>query len=115
MSIIGPRPQTQRCFDAFPARSQEEIVRVRPGLSGIGSIIFRDEEELKMQVMSRSAFTSRSSCLTRARSKSGTWHIETVDVSRLHCPDRMGRAVPGWPREYLLTSRYHRTSFGGSI
>ena len=46
MSIIGPRPQTQRCFDAFPARSQTEIVKVRPGLSGIGSIVFRDEEEL---------------------------------------------------------------------
>lgn len=46
MSIIGPRPQTQRCFDAFPAASQAEILKVRPGLSGIGSIIFRGEEEL---------------------------------------------------------------------
>jgi lipopolysaccharide/colanic/teichoic acid biosynthesis glycosyltransferase len=46
MSIIGPRPQTQRCFDAFPATSQVEIIKVRPGLSGVGSIIFRDEEEL---------------------------------------------------------------------
>ncbi|HET9031776.1 MAG TPA: sugar transferase [Dokdonella sp.] len=46
MSIIGPRPQTQRCFDAFPQASQAEIIKVRPGLSGIGSIIFRDEEEL---------------------------------------------------------------------
>lgn len=46
MSIIGPRPQTQRCFDAFPPVSQAEIIKVRPGLSGIGSIVFRDEEEL---------------------------------------------------------------------
>jgi lipopolysaccharide/colanic/teichoic acid biosynthesis glycosyltransferase len=46
MSVIGPRPQTRRCFDAFPAASQAEIVKVRPGLSGIGSIVFRDEEEL---------------------------------------------------------------------
>jgi lipopolysaccharide/colanic/teichoic acid biosynthesis glycosyltransferase len=46
MSIIGPRPQTRRCFDAVPRRSQDEIVKVRPGLSGIGSIVFRDEEEL---------------------------------------------------------------------
>ena len=44
MSVIGPRPQTQRCFDAFPLSSQNEIIKVRPGLSGIGSIIFRDEE-----------------------------------------------------------------------
>ncbi|GHD05600.1 sugar transferase [Tianweitania populi] len=46
MSIIGPRPQTQRCFDAFPKRSQDVIVAVRPGLSGIGSIVFRGEEEM---------------------------------------------------------------------
>lgn len=46
MSVIGPRPQTQRCFDAFPARSQAEITQVRPGLSGIGSVVFRGEEEM---------------------------------------------------------------------
>jgi lipopolysaccharide/colanic/teichoic acid biosynthesis glycosyltransferase len=46
MAMIGPRPQTQRCFDAFPARSQAEIIKVRPGLSGIGSVVFRDEEEM---------------------------------------------------------------------
>ena len=46
MSFIGPRPQTQRCFEAFPATSQKEIIKVLPGLSGIGSIIFRDEEEM---------------------------------------------------------------------
>lgn len=46
MSVVGPRPQTQRCFDAFPPAAQEQIVKVRPGLTGIGSIIFRNEEEL---------------------------------------------------------------------
>lgn len=46
MSLIGPRPQTQRCFDAFPAVSRQAIIRVRPGLSGIGSIVFRAEDEM---------------------------------------------------------------------
>lgn len=46
MSVIGPRPQTQRCFDAFPKQSQQEILKVRPGLSGIGSIVFRNEDEM---------------------------------------------------------------------
>jgi len=46
MSIVGPRPQTQRCFDAFPLKSQEIIIQMQPGLSGIGSIIFRDEENI---------------------------------------------------------------------
>lgn len=46
MSVIGPRPQTQRCFDAFPERSQREIVKVRPGLSGVGSVAFRAEDQM---------------------------------------------------------------------
>ena len=46
MSLIGPRPQTQRCFDAFPPEAQADIVKVRPGLSGVGSIVFRGEEEM---------------------------------------------------------------------
>ena len=46
MSVIGPRPQTQRCFDAFPEQSRREIVKVRPGLSGIGSVVFRNEEDM---------------------------------------------------------------------
>jgi lipopolysaccharide/colanic/teichoic acid biosynthesis glycosyltransferase len=46
MSVIGPRPQTHRCFDAFPAQAQADIVKVPPGLSGIGSIVFRGEEHL---------------------------------------------------------------------
>ena len=39
MSIIGPRPQTQRCFDAFPKSSQEKIANVRPGLSGVTPLL----------------------------------------------------------------------------
>jgi len=50
MSVIGPRPQTRRCFDAFPEAAQREIVQVRPGLSGVGSIVFRGEEELYADV-----------------------------------------------------------------
>jgi len=46
MSIVGPRPQTRRCFDAFPERSRAAIMQVRPGLSGLGSIAFRGEEDM---------------------------------------------------------------------
>lgn len=46
MSFIGPRPQTQRCFAAYPESSQKIIIQVRPGLSGVGSIFFRNEEDM---------------------------------------------------------------------
>ena len=46
MSVVGPRPQTPRCFKVFPAESQNIITQVRPGLSGLGSVVFRDEENI---------------------------------------------------------------------
>jgi lipopolysaccharide/colanic/teichoic acid biosynthesis glycosyltransferase len=46
MSLVGPRPQAPRCFDVFPVEAQNIIVQVKPGLSGIGSIVFRGEEDI---------------------------------------------------------------------
>ena len=46
MSIIGPRPLTAQTFSFYPSATQNIIRQVRPGLSGVGSIIFRGEEEL---------------------------------------------------------------------
>lgn len=46
MSIIGPRPQAGPHFEVFPTHVKKELIKVRPGLSGIGSIIFRDEETI---------------------------------------------------------------------
>lgn len=45
MSIIGPRPLTADNFDAYDEKVKHKIMSVQPGLSGIGSIVFRDEEK----------------------------------------------------------------------
>ena len=45
MSIVGPRPQMQVDFDKFPIDTRNEIYKSKPGITGIGSIIFRDEEK----------------------------------------------------------------------
>lgn len=46
MSIIGPRPLTQQTFSSYYDTTQAIIKQVRPGLSGVGSIIFRGEEDI---------------------------------------------------------------------
>lgn len=43
MSIIGPRPLVKSQFELYPDAVKAELIKVRPGLSGIGSIVFRDE------------------------------------------------------------------------
>jgi lipopolysaccharide/colanic/teichoic acid biosynthesis glycosyltransferase len=46
MSVVGPRPMVPNTYANYPAEAQEILNTVRPGLTGIGSIIFRDEERL---------------------------------------------------------------------
>tara|TARA_B110000027_G_scaffold67539_1_gene72211 strand:- start:191 stop:847 length:657 start_codon:yes stop_codon:yes gene_type:complete len=46
LSIVGPRPQMQVDFEKYSDDVQKKIYNDRPGLTGIGSIIFRDEESL---------------------------------------------------------------------
>lgn len=44
MSIIGPRPMVQRGYDAYSDEAKRCYNAMTPGLSGIGSVVFRDEE-----------------------------------------------------------------------
>ena len=46
MSVVGPRPVMRVSFEAYPNEVQKVIYNVKPGLTGIGSIIFRYEETL---------------------------------------------------------------------
>ncbi len=44
MSIVGPRPLTSQTFFLYDLKIQKTIKKVKPGLSGIGSVVFRNEE-----------------------------------------------------------------------
>ncbi len=44
MSIVGPRPMVLNIYTHYPEEVREKLNTVRPGLTGIGSIVFRDEE-----------------------------------------------------------------------
>lgn len=46
ISLVGPRPLIRRTFELYKEDDQNIICSVKPGLTGIGSIVFRNEEEL---------------------------------------------------------------------
>ena len=46
ISIVGPRPLVEETFNAYSNKLRSQIYDVKPGLTGIGSIIFRDEESI---------------------------------------------------------------------
>lgn len=46
MTLVGPRPFVDETFSAYPPHVQERVYDCRPGLTGVGSIVYRDEEEI---------------------------------------------------------------------
>ncbi|MCB0704411.1 MAG: sugar transferase [Saprospiraceae bacterium] len=49
MSLVGPRPLVPKDFEHYAPEIKRVIYKSKPGLSGIGSTIFRDEQEFVSQ------------------------------------------------------------------
>ena len=74
MSLVGPRPLTPQTFAFYPPEVQREIVRVRPGLTGVGSIVFRDEESI-LGRSSRSAVDCYREEIAPRKGRLELWYI----------------------------------------
>lgn len=46
MSVVGPRPMVPETFARYDLAAQSILNTVRPGLTGVGSVVFRNEERL---------------------------------------------------------------------
>tara|TARA_B100001250_G_scaffold412378_1_gene443422 strand:- start:4923 stop:5588 length:666 start_codon:yes stop_codon:yes gene_type:complete len=49
MSFVGPRPLIHRTFLLYNNDVQANIYNSRPGITGVGSIIFRDEDQILLK------------------------------------------------------------------
>jgi lipopolysaccharide/colanic/teichoic acid biosynthesis glycosyltransferase len=49
MSFVGPRPLAPKIFKNYNPEDQSLILKMKPGLTGIGSIIFRNEDAITAQ------------------------------------------------------------------
>ncbi|MEO6135433.1 MAG: sugar transferase [Ginsengibacter sp.] len=46
MSLVGPRPLMKVSFELYSDEVKNNIYKSKPGITGIGSLIFRDEEKI---------------------------------------------------------------------
>lgn len=53
MSFVGPRPLPIKSFQRYTSEVQKIIYQNRPGITGIGSLVFRDEEKLVTAVVNQ--------------------------------------------------------------
>jgi lipopolysaccharide/colanic/teichoic acid biosynthesis glycosyltransferase len=117
MSIIGPRPLTQDHFDSYIPSVQQAIASVRPGLSGVGSIVFRSEEEMLHQHADPRQFYKEF--ISPYKGSLEAWYVEhqglctyfmliglTVWVVVFSKSKSVWKAFPSLPKPPLILDKY---------
>ena len=74
MSLIGPRPLTPQTFDAYNLETKKIINTVVPGLSGVGSIVFRHEEQFLNNAEDAQSFYIN--LIAPYKGKLEVWYVE---------------------------------------
>ena len=78
MSIVGPRPQSARNFSAFSEDVQKNIMLVSPGLTGLGSIFFSDEEAMLTSAVNHDEFYD--SVIMPYKGQLETWYVDHATI-----------------------------------
>jgi lipopolysaccharide/colanic/teichoic acid biosynthesis glycosyltransferase len=78
MSIIGPRPLHKKQFSFYSLADQALIASTMPGLSGIGSICFRDEEKILHNCVDPDATYKKE--ITPKKAILEKWYIDNKDM-----------------------------------
>ena len=73
MSMVGYRPFAKAHFDVYSDNVKQLIGQISPGLTGIGSIVFRNEEEILHRVENREEFHDR--LITPYKGLLESWYV----------------------------------------
>lgn len=74
MSVIGYRPTVKEHFEGYPEECKVVLEKSVPGLSGIGSIVFRNEEEILQNFEDKKAFHQK--VITPYKAALEVWYVE---------------------------------------
>ena len=78
MSVIGPRPLHDKQFSFYSSDDQNIIASTMPGLSGVGSIIFRDEEKILQN--SSDPDTTYKEEITPKKAALEKWYVKNKSI-----------------------------------
>ena len=74
MSIVGYRPFAKVHYNLYSDEVKAKIEKIRPGLSGIGSIIFKNEEEILHNVENKEFF--HDEIITPYKGRLECWYVD---------------------------------------
>lgn len=79
MSVIGYRPFVKKHYDLYSDEVKAEINKIVPGLSGIGSVVFRDEEDILHTVENPNNF--HDNIITPYKGRLECWYVNHRNIA----------------------------------
>lgn len=79
MSIIGYRPFVKKHYDLYSDEVKKHMAKIVPGLSGIGSVVFRDEEDILHTVEDPNNF--HDNIITPYKGQLECWYVNHRSVT----------------------------------
>jgi lipopolysaccharide/colanic/teichoic acid biosynthesis glycosyltransferase len=78
MSIVGFRPTVPEHFAAYPEQAKKKLYDARPGLTGLGSVVFRNEEEILQNFEDKKTF--HQTVIAPYKSALEVWYVEHASL-----------------------------------
>jgi lipopolysaccharide/colanic/teichoic acid biosynthesis glycosyltransferase len=79
MSIVGYRPTVWEHYEAYPIEARQKIHNAKPGLTGLGSIAFRNEEEILQQFDDKKYF--HQNVINPYKAMLECWYIDHKSIT----------------------------------
>ncbi len=80
ISLVGPRPLVKKTFDAYDNDIKSVIYEVKPGITGLGSIVFRDEESLISSVKDENPHDFYKRVIAPHKGKLEIWYQQNSSI-----------------------------------
>lgn len=118
MSVVGPRPQVPKHFDLYSEQVKIQLNKILPGLTGLGSIFFRDEEMILEKNKQLTYDECYSKVIAPYKGELELWYVEHQSIglyivlilltawvvifpkSKLHL--KLFKSLPQPPQELVL-------------
>jgi len=78
MSMVGYRPTVREHYEIYPVKTKQKIYNEKPGLTGIGSIVFRNEENILQKLENKCFF--HQNVIIPYKALLENWYVDNKNI-----------------------------------
>ncbi len=79
MSVVGYRPTVREHFEGYPEAAKNKLYNAKPGLTGIGSVVFRNEEEILQNLEDKKSF--HQNIIAPYKAQLECWYVDHAGIN----------------------------------